>query len=694
MDGGMDDPTDPPVDEYSYLTAMANGSIVSADDAGASPLVADRTSVGDWEAFKVIDNDDGTISLLSKANGLYVTVDAGDDGALIARSASVGDAEKFRTFPQDDGGVALQSVANDQYVSADLNLGAVLHASRAAVGGAWEVFVFGPIRPTTTPDFGPNVFVFDPAMPASTVQARLNAVFGEQEDNQFGDARYALLFRPGSYDVDVNVGFYTHVVGLGASPDDVVIHGAVHAEADWFDGNATQNFWRAAENFAVVPDGGTNRWAVSQAAPLRRVHVMGDLVLDDGGWSSGGFLADAKVDGQINSGSQQQWLTRNTNMGSWAGANWNMVFVGVTNAPGGNFPNPPYTRVDESPVLREKPFLTVDALGDYSVFVPSIRTDTRGNSWEDGPAAGTSISIAAFHVARADVDTAASLNAALEAGKHLLLTPGVYHLDETLEVTHANTVVLGLGLATLLPDDGIVAMKVADVDGVKIAGVLFDAGPVSSPLLMQVGPPGASADHSGNPTSLHDVFFRVGGAAVGKAVVSLEINSDDVIGDHFWIWRGDHTYGVGWNTNTADTGLIVNGDDVTIYGLFVEHYQKYQTIWNGDGGRTYFYQNEIPYDVPNQASWMNGGTQGYAAYKVGDDVTTHEAWGLGSYCYFNTNPSVVLDHSFEVPNTPGVKFHDMVTVSLGGTGTIRHVINGTGGPSNSGSNVATWNNYP
>jgi hypothetical protein len=635
---------------------MANGLVVSADDGGANPLIADRTNVGDWEAFEVIDNDDGTISLLAKANDLYVTVDLANGSTLIAKSETIGAAEKFQVYPQDGGGVALQSKLNDLYVSADLNLDGVLNVIREAVGGAWEVFTFGPISATQTPDFGPNVLLFDPAMPAASIQSRVNAVFGEQEDNQFGDARYAFLFKPGSYDLDVNVGFYTHVVGLGASPDDVMINGAVRAEADWFDGNATQNFWRAAENFAVTPDGGTNRWAVSQAAPFRRVHVLGNLVLDDGGWSSGGLLADAKVDGQITSGSQQQWLTRNTNMGSWAGANWNMVFVGVLNAPGGNFPNPPYTRVNESPVIREKPFLMVDEGGNYQVFVPSVRTNA--------------------------------------AGKHLLLTPGVYHLGETIEVTQAGTVVLGLGLATLIPDDGVVAMTVADVDGVKVAGILFDAGPVNSPLLMQVGPPGSSADHSDDPTSLHDVFFRVGGAAVGKATVSLEVNSDDVIGDHFWIWRGDHTYGIGWNSNTADTGLIVNGDDVTIYGLFVEHYQKYQTIWNGERGRTYFYQNEIPYDVPNQASWMNGGTQGYAAYKVADDVTTHEAWGLGSYCFFSTNDSVILDHSFEVPNTPGVKFHNMTTVSLGGRGTIRHVINGTGGPSNSATNVATWVNYP
>lgn len=160
-----------------------------------------------------------------------------------------------------------------------------------------------------------------------------------------------------------------------------------------------------------------------------------------------------------------------------------------------------------------------------------------------------------------------------------------------------------------------------------------------------------------------------------------------------WIWRGDHGSGIGWNSNTADTGLVVNGDGVTMYGLFVEHYQKHQTIWNGNGGRTYFYQNEMPYDPPNQA-WMNGSTQGYSAYKVANSVTSHQAYGLGSYCYFNVDPSVTAEHAIVAPNSPNVRFQNMVTVSLGGTGTIRHVINDRGGPSNASTNVANLVSYP
>ncbi|RCG24003.1 sialidase [Sphaerisporangium album] len=566
----------------------------------------------------------------------------------------------------------------------------------------WEFQVYGSygtVTPTATPTvtptgnpgqcttgFGPNVFIFDPSMPVATIQDRLNQVFTQQETNQFGTQRYALLFKPGTYNVGTRVGFYTQVAGLGMSPDNVVINGPVLVDARWFNGNATQNFWRSVENMNLRPNEGYNRWAVSQAAPFRRMHVQGDMQLDDGGWSSGGFISDSKIDGQIRSGSQQQWFTRNSELGSWSGSVWNMVFAGVTGAPPQNFPNPSHTVVNNAPVTREKPFLYVDGAGNYNVFTPALRTNSRGASWTGGSTAGSSIPISDFCVAKPG-DSAATLNAALASGKHLLFTPGIYHLDQPLRVTRANTVILGLGLATLIPDNGVTALQVADVDGVKVAGILIDAGPVNSPTLIEVGPAGSSASHAANPTTLQDVFVRVGGAHVGKATTSVVVNSNNVIGDNLWLWRGDHGTGIGWTTNTADTGLIVNGADVTMYGLFVEHYQKYEVIWNGERGRTYFFQNEFPYDPPNQAAWMNGASRGYAAYKVADSVNTHEAWGVGSYCYFNVNTAVVAERSFEVPVKAGVRFHDLVSVSLGGVGTIAHVVNNTGGPANTANQV-------
>jgi hypothetical protein len=561
-----------------------------------------------------------------------------------------------------------------------------------------------PTPPPTgpAPDFGPNVHIFDPSMSTASIQSTINSVYSAQQTNQFGTRRDALLFKPGTYNVDVPVGFNTQVAGLGLSPTNVSLTGGgVHVDAKWFGGNATQNFWREVENLSVTPGSGTVEWAVSQAAPFRRVDVHGNMTLDDytsgnnsSNWSSGGYIGDSRVSGRINSGTQQQFLTQDTAMnGGWAGSNWNMVFVGDTNAPGNSFPNPPYTTVAQSPTMREKPFLYLDSAGNYSVFVPALRTNAQGPDWTSGTAAGTSLPISQFYIARSG-DTAGTMNAALAAGKNLLITPGVYHLSAPLNITRADTVVLGLGLATLVPDNGVTAITTADVNGIDLAGLLISAGTTSSQTLVQIGPAGSTASHAADPTVLHDVFIRVGGDVAGRAAQSLVINSANVIGNDLWIWRADHGSGVGWTSNTAANGLVVNGANVTMYGLFVEHFQQYQVIWNGNGGRTFFYQSEMPYDVPNNGGWTpGGGVQGYASYKVGSGVTSHQAWGLGVYCFFSTNPGVVADRAIEVP-TSGTTLRDMVTVSLGGTGTINHVVNNSGNRVSSGNTVTYLVSYP
>ncbi|MFC1421071.1 chitobiase/beta-hexosaminidase C-terminal domain-containing protein [Streptacidiphilus sp. N8-3] len=538
-----------------------------------------------------------------------------------------------------------------------------------------------------TPDFGPNVHIFDPSMSSASIQATLDAQFAQMKDTntaQFSENRVADLYKPGTYNVEDNVGFYTSVAGLGQNPDDVTINGDVTVDAFNSEdaGNATQNFWRSAENLAINPSSGTDRWAVAQAAPFRRIDVHGNLALYPAsyGYASGGYIADTKVTGQASSVSQQQWYTRDSSLGSWAGGVWNMVFSGVSGAPANTFPSPPETTLATTPVSRDVPYLYIDSSGKYRVFEPSLRTNASGPSWANGSTPGTSQPMSTFYVVKAG-DTAATINNALAEGCNLFVTPGVYHLSQTLNVTKANTVVLGIGYPTFVPDNGVNAMQVADVDGVRLKGLLFDAGTTNSAALLTVGPSGSSASHAANPNTIQDVFFRIGGEVAGKATASLIVNSNNTIIDHIWAWRADHGNAgtVGWTTNTADNGLIVNGNNVLATGLFVEHYQKYEVTWNGQGGETIFFQNEMPYDVPNQAAWMSSsGVNGYAAYKVGANVTTHQAYGLGSYCYFNVNPAVNAYHAFEVPNTSGVQFHDALTVSLGNVGTITHVINDTG----------------
>ncbi|MFH8489699.1 coagulation factor 5/8 type domain-containing protein [Streptomyces longisporoflavus] len=536
------------------------------------------------------------------------------------------------------------------------------------------------------PDFGPNVIVFDPS--TGGIQGKLDEIFKKQESAQFGTDRYALLFKPGTYGgLNAQIGFYTSIMGLGLSPDDTHFNGDVTVDAGWFNGNATQNFWRSAENLSLSPVSGANRWAVSQAAPFRRMHIRGDLNLAPNGygWASGGYIADSRIDGTVQPYSQQQWYTRDSSIGGWLNAVWNMVFSGVEGAPGDSFPNPPYTTLNNTPYSREKPFLYLDG-GEYKVFLPALRTNARGTSWGRGTPQGQSLSLSAFYVAK-EGDSAATLNAALDRGLHLLLTPGIYRLDRPIQVKRANTVVLGIGYATLIPDNGVTAVKTADVDGVRLAGFLVDAGPQNSRTLVEVGPSGASGSHVGNPTTVQDVFIRIGGAGAGKATTSLVVNSRHTIVDHTWVWRADHGDGVGWETNRADYGVVVNGADVLATGLFVEHFNKYDVQWNGERGRTIFYQNEKAYDAPNQAAIQNGGIRGYAAYKVADSVNTHEGWGLGSYCYYNVDPTIVQEHGFQAPNKSGVKFHHLLVVSLGGKGQYAHVINSTGNPTSGSDTV-------
>jgi hypothetical protein len=539
------------------------------------------------------------------------------------------------------------------------------------------------------PDLGPNTLLFDESTPAAEIQSAVDAITDQMRTNQFGRERHAVLFRPGTYDADIDLRFYTQVAGLGLLPGDTVINGHVRVEADWlpqgdnpdYKGNATQNFWRSVENLAVHnPEGQIARWAVSQAAPFRRVDLRTlEMHLWDGyeGWASGGYFADCRISGRVVSGSQQQFFTRNSNLqGGWSGSVWNMVFVGVGGAPAHHFPDPSHTVVDAAPVIREKPFLYTASDGEFRVFKPAVRRNASGTSWEGGAPDGTSISLAEFYVVNPGEDVA-TVNRALSEGRHLLFTPGVHEFDQTLQVTAPGTVVLGLGLATLIPTAGQTAIAVADVDGVVLAGLLIDAGDNESDVLVQIGPPGSGADHAADPTSLHDLFARIGGAHPGSAKVSLEINSRDVVADHLWLWRGDHGEGIGWDVNPAATGMTVHGDDVTAYGLFAEHYQEHQVIWAGERGRTYFFQNEMPYDPPDQATWREGAL-GWASYKVDDAVAEHALWGGGGYCFFNVNPDVVCDRAFEVPEHDGIRLTSLVSVSLGGVGTIRRTVNETG----------------
>jgi hypothetical protein len=555
------------------------------------------------------------------------------------------------------------------------------------------------------PNFGPNVYVFNPDMPQSQIQATVDSIATQQIPNQFGPERYALLFEPGTYGstadpLNFQVGFYTEVAGLGAEPGDVVINGSVDVYNQCVSGSCTalENFWRSLSNLTINvsnPTGCTNSefWAVSQAAPMRRVAINGNVTMMDyctaPSFASGGFFADSSfTGGTITNGSQQQFLVRNSDIDSWTNGVWNQVFAGDVGAPATAFSpsGGQYTTLATSPETQEEPFLYQDGQGNFKVFVPALQHNSAGTSWGSGSEAGSSLPVSRFFIA-SPATSVLRIDLELALGKDLILTPGVYDLAAPILVTRPNTIVLGLGFATLIPQKGNAAMVVANVPGTKLSGLIFDAGPVNSPVLLQVGlVPGNLGSSASDPTLVQDVFFRIGGAETTNvsATDSLVVNSSNVILDDIWAWRADHGNDVGWTDNVGEHGLIVNGNNVTAYGLFIEHYQKTEVIWRGQGGTEIFFQNEMPYDPPSQAAWMqNATTDGYPAFEVAPDVTSFSGYGMGSYSFFNQGINIEASEAFQVPVTPGVQMHDLLTIflSTAGFGGIEEVINGTGGSS-------------
>src|SRR5712691_3520824 len=340
-----------------------------------------------------------------------------------------------------------------------------LAAGALAITGATAASGHAVRTAAAVPDFGPNVKIFDPSMSTSRIKATVDAIATQQVSNQFGTQRYAVLFKPGTYGsasapLNFQVGYYTEVAGLGSSPNDVGVNGTIDVYNQCFPDGCTAlvNFWRSVSNLTinVAGKGGCRFgefWATSQAAPMRRVHVNGFATLMDycsgPSYASGGFIADSQFSGSVVvNGSQQQYLVRNSNVDLWTNAVWNQVFAGVQGAPAQSFPNPPYTTLGTNPESREKPFLYVESNDHFNVYVPDVQFNGSGTTWQSGQTPGRSIPIDDFFIAKPS-DSVQAINNALARGENLLLTPGIYDVAETIKVKRPDSVVLGLGMATI-----------------------------------------------------------------------------------------------------------------------------------------------------------------------------------------------------------------------------------------------------
>jgi uncharacterized protein involved in high-affinity Fe2+ transport len=667
------------------------------------------TAAGQWFKYTVNVATAGTYTVGLRvaapsaiADGLHID---NSSGTNLSGNVAIPATGGYQTWTTVNATVTLPAGSQTLTVDQDAagwNINYLAFASGTTSGGG------GGTPPPTGGSLGSNVIVFTPSESEASIQSELNTLGTQQNPNQFGTQRYELLFEPGTYGtsadpLDFQVGYYEAVAGLGQNPGQTVINGTIDSYNQCPGGvqtncNATDNFWRSVTNLTINVAGltgcfaGDEVWASSQASPLRRVDINGNVTLMDfcdgsPDYASGGYIGDSELNGTVTNGSQQQYFTQNTNISSWSNGVWNQVFCGDPGAPAQSFSSTsgdsggtaPYTNLASCPTSEQEPYLYQDSSGNYNVFVPSVQSNTSGPSWSGGNTPGSSLSVNnSFYVVNSS-STITQINAALAGGENLLFTPGVYSYSSPINVVDANTKVIGLGFATLIPTAGNVTMNVADVPGVNISGLIFDAGPVNSPVLLQVGVAGSTANNASNPVTVDDVSFRIGGAEAGSATTSFVDDSNNSIIDDVWAWRADHGNGVGWTANTATTGLIVNGNNVSAYGLAVEHYQGYEVEWNGQGGELLFFQNENPYDPPSQAAWMASSTQdGYPAIYVPNSVTSFTGYGLGSYSFFEEGVAIENAEAFQVPTTSGIHLNDLLTVFLNGSGGIQSVVDGTG----------------
>jgi hypothetical protein len=446
-------------------------------------------------------------------------------------------------------------------------------------------------------------------------------------------------------------------------------------------------------------------------------------------------MADCLADEGIEFGSQQEWIARNTDVGehaAYTNGAWSTVLVGCQ---GTRDKVARVTEVASAEIIAEKPYVIYEEVEDrYFLMVPQIEVDKAASTWKaKNWKEATKVDFENVYVADAETSTAAVINAKLAEGKHVVMSPGIYKITEPIVICRSRAVVLGLGMATVQPHDDAQYMHslifVQDgLEHVRIAGLVLQAGKQGSHALLKWGTP-KSADseppddvkpsccrrltrcaeatiktcltlgywedpvpdpeiqppaHAG---FIHDLFCRVGGGGdMSQPEVwtnqMVQITSPNVVGENLWLWRGHclHDCGErgeeGHSRNRVSNGLEVNGDNVTVYGLTAEHALQDQVVWKGQRGKTLFGMFKLPYDATRQ----NFVEPGYAGYVVADHVTAHEVRGAGVYSIFQRSEDIQVASAFRAPKgVPGFKYSNLFTVSLGGSGSIQHILNDQGG---------------
>jgi len=555
---------------------------------------------------------------------------------------------------------------------------------KSVVTSIFFTLAFGSDEPNPPQWDTTHVKILDPEV-KNACQDLSDKLFKEMgggcHNGEFSDSRYAVFLKPGFHDCKFEVGFYTTLLGIGRYPKDTMVRQIESADSC---GDALDNFWRGIENFSTGDGNATVEWHVSQAAPMRRLHVNGTMRLGDG-WSSGGYMSNCDIEGRINAGSQQQWFSRNNNMRGWSWGAWSFVHLGSTGAPANRcFEQswgymPVHTNIKETPVIAEKPYIVLQSNGDkYTLVVPDYERNKVGFNWH-GPE--KEIPFERVYVANEN-DTAAKISGKLrDEVDYVVLQPGHYYLDEPIKIEKDFQVILGIGMVTLISTHGNSCVEVGDVKGVRVAGIIMEPGSnTPGNHLLRWGKRKSFGDQR-SPGVMSDVFARVGGrnnstAEERQIHTMVRIDQSHVIVDHSWLWRADHDVAglVRNRRNHVAHGLEVNGNHVKTYGLFVEHTLGNLLQWNGEDGAVYMYQSELPYDV-TQANYAD---RGYHSYHVDQRVRRHQSYGAGVYTYFRDH-DVLMDMGLKTPWGIEIKFTNAFIKQLNGFGGIKHILNDQGG---------------
>lgn len=458
---------------------------------------------------------------------------------------------------------------------------------------------------------------------------------------------YAFLFHPGIYDFggwNIPISFQTSVRGLGEKPEDTVFKNCTIGSAKK-SGHVTDIFWRDLENL-IIDDDTEVQWYTSQECPIRRFSTKGDIVLDNGDWSSGGFLSNVQAK-NIKASSQQQFCLKNISGNVKRSGNMNWVLINSNSDLKTMCNNDGATSVVNDKEVYDKPFI----LGDGSIRVPKSYTNNGYYFDYDY------YDIVNVYNAKPS-DTASIINDQINKGNAIIFTPGTYTIDEPIKLNHDNDLVIGLGWPVL--KSGKNKQTVFDVTGsncIIAGGMLIDGESGIPDSLVHL--------RSGSSSRIFDVCCRVlrpkSGNGVNGCKSMILVDQDNVYAENIWLWVADHQGSEGgvadslnkWNQMRCKTGITVNGDNTRIFGLAVEHQYDIMTFWKGNNGECYFYQSEFAY---------GGDFKNSPSYIVDERVTKHILMGGGAYFVadrgFNVKPNVLT--AFMCPDHKDVQLYPVL----------------------------------